>query len=378
MATKPGLSDEERKLARQANAAKASAARKGKKFPKNKVTTIQSTEPDPMKQDPAPSSTPEETITQPPTSAAPSGEDVVMDVPDITQISSFASEPKIEAHVSGSQPAQHTSPPITDDGNGPPPPPPDQPFSNEPTQPPFTGAGSSSSENPNGPQPGNAQGNTITPEQAAKTFDEAVRSINYGIRNQIGPFLAVKPEKYKEYKAAMDEMKAHIKRLIDDYNTRNTESLVLNQEDIDMLREPAIAVLQEEGLKMTNRQLLMAALIQVGLSKVRVIAQMFLNKKHVIAEMKMEIANGVAAMDHARQSAQDILNNVAIEKESLRKQREEMEILHAELQKMARDFKAQNLSSVVNPVPVEHRSNGQKHDPEGEMAEAGKIVEPVM
>lgn len=277
-----------------------------------------------------------------------SGMDIRMPVPDINKISPFGEEPKIEDHVTaGLKGNQSTSPPITDNpstdatdtsgdtniggadigSQAPPTPPSSDPFITD------TGASQSNISDQPGQQPGNADGNTITKTQAERAFDEIIKNINYAMRHHVAGFLSVKPEKVGEFKKSHEDMQKYIRRLIDDYNRANTEALVLDDKDIEMLRDPAIACMQEAGFGMSNKDLLLLAIAQVAMRKIELMIKMMLNKKVVIAEMKELIANGVQEMQNARQSAQDILKEVQKEKEELGKKYAEMNDLFNNMKK---------------------------------------------
>ncbi len=286
-------------------------------------------------------SNPQPTTHNPQPSAAM--EEPVMPVPDMAQVSPNRVEPKYEEHVlqstQGAKPKDATSPPLQDgsaptqpiepsfDGNiggtniyeGPnsmppqgsaPPPMPDAGGGSG--MPPGGGASPimPGEQDPGGamPQPGNPQGNTITREQAKKMFDEAVKKYNYFMKNQVGEWVAIKPGKIEELQSAPKAVKDEVEASILTYNNQNKEALILNAEDIGMLEEPAIAVLQEEGVALSNGQLLMIAAIQVGLKKIEVLVKIIYYSKAVKEQIREAVRNGVNEMRGIYNETTEVLN----------------------------------------------------------------------
>lgn len=357
-------SDEDLLKIRQDNARKLAESRK-----KKTNLTVEENQSQTASKSDVPESN-EQTPATPAAQAQPAagGPDSIMEVPDINKISPFSVEPKIEDHVTngssnassppkreGDEAKEDVKEPFDGDiGNRnikdeiPKPPSDDQEPPVQPGQDPGTET-----------QPGNKDGNTIKPEQAEKAFQQIVNSYNHAMITYVSRWLAVKPEKVKEFVKADQSIQEHIRKLVDEYNKKNSDLLVLTEEDIRILHDPAVAVLQEEGVKLSNKDLLLIAIGQVMLAKMEFIAKIIMSKKHVVAEMKDIMTTGVNEMNNAKRQANDILHEVSEREESIKKSTAEFNAVLLRYEDMKKEMEnaMKHSTTVDNPVPREFRTN---------------------
>lgn len=108
--------------------------------------------------------------------------------------------------------------------------------------------------------------------------DFGAQGLNYLI-GVFGPLLVgvkLHPEFYN-FKGMVDDIK--------DHNAKNTERLKFDNEDIEMIRKPLVAMMQEKGIRgLTNGEQLLVAFLMIGVKKAKVIMEV--RKENKIMENK--------------------------------------------------------------------------------------------
>lgn len=108
--------------------------------------------------------------------------------------------------------------------------------------------------------------------------DFGAQGLNYLI-GVFGPLLVgvkLHPEFYN-FNGMVDDIKEH--------NAKNTERLKFDNEDIEMIRKPLVAMMQEKGIRgLTNGEQLLVAFLMIGVKKAKVIMEV--RKENKIMENK--------------------------------------------------------------------------------------------
>lgn len=110
-------------------------------------------------------------------------------------------------------------------------------------------------------------------------IDFGQKALNYGI-GIFGPMLVgvkLHPQFYN-FKGVVEEIK--------EQNEKNTEKIKFDDEDINMIREPIVAMMQEKGIRgLTNGEKLVVGLLMIGVKKAKVIVE--IRKENKILENKL-------------------------------------------------------------------------------------------
>lgn len=107
-------------------------------------------------------------------------------------------------------------------------------------------------------------------------IDFGQKGLNYAI-GIFGPMLVgVKLHReFYNYNGFVEQVK--------EQNEKNTERIKFDNEDIDMIREPLVAMMQEKGIRgLTNGEKLMVGLLMIGVKKAKVIVE--IKKENKILE----------------------------------------------------------------------------------------------
>jgi hypothetical protein len=107
-------------------------------------------------------------------------------------------------------------------------------------------------------------------------IDFGQKGLNYAI-GIFGPMLVgVKLHReFYNFKGAVEQIK--------EQNEKNTEKIKFDDEDIDMIREPLVAMMQEKGIRgLTNGEKLVVGLLMIGVKKAKIIVE--IRKENKILE----------------------------------------------------------------------------------------------
>lgn len=128
--------------------------------------------------------------------------------------------------------------------------------------------------------------------------DFGAQGLNYLI-GVFGPLLVgvkLHPEFYN-FKGMVDDIKEH--------NEKNTERLKFDSEDIEMIRKPLVAMMQEKGIRgLTNGEQLLVAFLMIGVKKAKVIIEV--RKENKIMENKwLDAIRGSAPQNKGSEKRQN-------------------------------------------------------------------------
>ncbi len=227
---------------------------------------------------------------------------VHLDVPDINQINPWVSEPIVHPHAnlgSAKTPADDvadTGNAIDDDKANQPP---KQPQA--PPQPGISADGTSKAPLGEGELPPitDSQGNPIEPgqqpggmpvtkTQAEQTFEIAVGAFNHLVGTIAPKFIRIKlPEDVKHLPV---EENYRIANFVETTSQDGAQKLKLNQDEINMLHDPAVTCLQESGAVISPQMQLMMACGVILINKGSIVAQMVQQNKAIAAQLKDDIA----------------------------------------------------------------------------------------
>jgi hypothetical protein len=107
-------------------------------------------------------------------------------------------------------------------------------------------------------------------------IDFGQKGLNYAI-GIFGPMLVgVKLHReFYNFKGAVEQIK--------EQNEKNTEKIKFDDEDIDMIREPLVAMMQEKGIRgLTNGEKLVVGLLMIGVKKAKIVVE--IRKENKILE----------------------------------------------------------------------------------------------
>jgi len=107
-------------------------------------------------------------------------------------------------------------------------------------------------------------------------IDFGQKGLNYAI-GIFGPMLVgVKLHKeFYNYNGVVEQIK--------EQNEKNTERIKFDNEDIDMIREPLVAMMQEKGIRgLTNGEKLVVGLLMIGVKKAKIVVE--IKKENKILE----------------------------------------------------------------------------------------------
>ena len=133
-------------------------------------------------------------------------------------------------------------------------------------------------------QPGGENGEQTSPfniptGSANDLVDFGAQSLNYAI-GIFGPMLVgIKIHKeFYNYSGIVDDIK--------EQNDKNTERIKFDNEDIEMLRKPLVAMMQEKGIRgLTNGEQLLVALLLIASKKAKLVVE--IRRENKILESKL-------------------------------------------------------------------------------------------